>query len=1239
MVMDIVTPSPDQSTEFTWERYTSATSGEIKHEHYHRYFFSLQFCRQKVVLDIASGEGYGSALLGIVAQEVFGVEVTPEAVSHAARKYRSARVSFMLGDCIAIPLSDASVDVVVSFETLEHVADQKKFFCEIKRVLRPHGMLVISIPNVESYKEVASEANPLHVKELDAAEFRVILSENFANYRLFGQRSIIGSAITPDSSDLTTADRQQTFRAVDSRVYAVQPGIGPSTYFIGVASDSALPEIQHGLLDDRSLLLNLYELLKKRAISILELQNQLRVAAARQDECEQRLRKREFELSEVHNRADKIDEELNSRNDELALLRVVEQRLREREVELSKVHNWANRVHKELNSRNDELAQRLREREFELSEVRRLIASIYGSKSWRVTQPLRLLRNLIFAFKARSARLFDKLRTGRFFEHAAVTNRTGVEPVEVRAQSRPEISETKMHMLRRSGLFDEKYYCEMNPDVAAAGVSPLEHFFSIGAFEGRRPNPLFDPAYYLATYSDVAKAGVNPALHYFENGALEGRDPSPEFDTSYYIEANPDLATSDLNPLVHFLRFGAQEGRLPRPAENSEPKLHVLQRSGLFDEKYYRELNSDVAAAGISPLAHFFSIGAFEGRRPNPLFDPAYYLSTYPDVAKAGVNPALHYFENGALEGRDPSPEFDTRYYIEANPDLATRDLNPLVHFLRFGAQEGRLPRPAEDSICDLQKLQKLKQFATAHCRQEKFHYRPLLSVLMPTHNTQPIYLEAAVQSVIAQAYPNWELRIVDDGSSNAATLDTLDRIAASDNRIFVARSEQSRGISSAANQALHDARGEYVAVLDHHDELTVDALYEIVLALNADRETDVLYTDQDYISPDGDLIERFFKPDWSPMLFRGVMYIGHLLTVRRTLALEVDGFDSSFDPVQDFEFMLRISERTRKIRHISKVLYHWRKIRERVAGGGKASEGIELLQAAAVQVHLRRLRLEGSATPNPLHPHRVLLDVETIPASTGFDMIVHGRGVPADGLAAVQSALARTTQRVSRIVIPTTWPEVDVVGKVTVDRAFDDKDPNASDANRLSRFLAEGSGEFVLAMSAAVAIETDGWLETLALAAQESDVAVVCPAILSPDGVIAHAGLIMCKDGTLRPAMRGFDPENDGYAGSLSCAREISAAWGDAVLLRRSALVPFISHEQVFVTADYFVADLALRATRSGLRAICIPYVKARHLETIAKNGRHRLDGLLHQDIWAASRVADPFYNPNFVDNRADYT
>ena len=265
---------------------------------------------------------------------------------------------------------------------------------------------------------------------------------------------------------------------------------------------------------------------------------------------------------------------------------------------------------------------------------------------------------------------------------------------------------------------------------------------------------------------------------------------------------------------------------------------------------------------------------------------------------------------------------FDEQFYLESNPDVAA--------------------------------AKSLRRQAAARRGQKNLDYRPLLSVLIPTCNTLPIYLEAAVRSVIVQAYSNWELRIVDDGSSNVATLGTLERIASWDNRIFVARKAQNRGISATTNEALRDARGDYVAMLHHDDELTNDALYEVVRALNCEKTIDVIYTDQDYISPEGKLASRLLKPDWSPALFRGVMYVGHLLTVRRSLALDFGGFDSAFDSVHDYEFMLRVSERTQHIHHVPMVLCHSRRIPESVAGGSKANQNIEGRQADAVQAHLR---------------------------------------------------------------------------------------------------------------------------------------------------------------------------------------------------------------------------------------------------------------------------------------------
>jgi SAM-dependent methyltransferase len=539
IAVEIFPISPSESLEPSGERYTSAAGGEVKHEQYHRYFFALQFCDKKEVLDVGSDEGYGSALLGTLAQQVLGIELSPEAVARASRNYGSERVSFTVGDYAAIPLSDASVDVVVSFETLEHVADLQKFFSEIKRILRPDGMLVISTPNAKVYKDLATRPKPSQVKELDADEFRAILSEHFSNYRLLGQRPVIGSAIAPDSSLLS--DRHQTFRAADSGEYSVHEGIGRPTYLIAVASETALPEIRHGLLDYRPFLRNLYDLLEKRAIAIREIEQQLRATVTIRDELQEKLRSRESELSEVDKRLSQLSRELQSRDDELA-------------------------------------------------QSRALVAGIQSSGSRRMTLPLRFLRHIAEAIRRRSVRLADRLGVRGLFGHRVLSNGTNSKareahlPLPLEAAKRLDAAptrvasgepETESQILQRSGLFDEKYYCEANPDVGTTEISPLEHYLSVGGFEGRRPNRLFDSAYYLATYSDVAKAGINPALHYFLNGALEGRDPSAEFDTSYYLEANPDVVASGINPLVHFLRFGAALGRLPLKPET---EMEALQR-------------------------------------------------------------------------------------------------------------------------------------------------------------------------------------------------------------------------------------------------------------------------------------------------------------------------------------------------------------------------------------------------------------------------------------------------------------------------------------------------------------------------------------------------------------------------------------------------------------------------------------------------------------------------------------
>jgi ubiquinone/menaquinone biosynthesis C-methylase UbiE len=184
---------------FTGERFIPGTRGEIWIEHWHRYHFASRWSAGRRVLDIACGEGYGSALLSRNAAHVTGVDVSLEAIEHARQAYGSARnVEFRSGSCTRIPLPDGSVDLVVSFETIEHIEEQQAFLDEVARVLTPDGVLLVSCPNKEEYTDKREFDNEFHVKELYREELDALLRSRFAHADWYGQRPTFYSIIAPE---------------------------------------------------------------------------------------------------------------------------------------------------------------------------------------------------------------------------------------------------------------------------------------------------------------------------------------------------------------------------------------------------------------------------------------------------------------------------------------------------------------------------------------------------------------------------------------------------------------------------------------------------------------------------------------------------------------------------------------------------------------------------------------------------------------------------------------------------------------------------------------------------------------------------------------------------------------------------------------------------------------------------------------------------------------------------------
>jgi SAM-dependent methyltransferase len=220
--------------KFTGERFHPDKSGEMWFEHWHRYHYVLPLVARKRVLDIACGEGYGSALMANLAADVTGVDISTAAIKHALDTYASvSNVQFREGQCTAIPLPDGSVDVVISFETLEHIHEHDAFLAEVKRVLVPGGLFIVSTPNKAEYTDARGYQNEFHLRELYAPEFDVLLNRHFQHRALRGQRNGFHSQIVVEGD---TATRGELVRdTMPARAGQVPAPV----YFIAFASDDA----------------------------------------------------------------------------------------------------------------------------------------------------------------------------------------------------------------------------------------------------------------------------------------------------------------------------------------------------------------------------------------------------------------------------------------------------------------------------------------------------------------------------------------------------------------------------------------------------------------------------------------------------------------------------------------------------------------------------------------------------------------------------------------------------------------------------------------------------------------------------------------------------------------------------------------------------------------------------------------------------------------------------------------
>jgi GT2 family glycosyltransferase len=517
--------------------------------------------------------------------------------------------------------------------------------------------------------------------------------------------------------------------------------------------------------------------------------------------------------------------------------------------------------------------------------------------------------------------------------------------------------------------------------------------------------------------------------------------------------------------------------------------------------------------------------------------------------------------------------------------------------------------------------------------------YRPRISVVTPVYNTDPAYLRACIESVRAQVYPDWELCLCDDASPREDTRAVL-REYAGDPRIKVRFLDRNSQISTASNAALELATGDFVALLDHDDELTPDALFQVASFLNQERDTDMVYSDEDKLDTAG-RCDPYFKPGWSPEHFLCTMYTCHLMVVRRSLLMELGGFRVGYEGAQDYDLVLRLMERTDRIRHIPLILYHWRKIEGSAASANEAKPWALDSGRKALEDHVRRnsvtaevlqgaapglFRIKRGVTGNPL-----------------VSILIPTRG-SGDHLARCLAGLAEHTSYSNLEVIVATdkplGPDALQVLSSLRSRVIDYRAPGGFNfAHKINTAARDAAGDHLLLLNDDVEPRDSGWLAAMLEYSQQEAIGAVGARLTYPDGRLQHVGILLGIRGIAAHAFHQHAAETVGYASSAVRPGNFSAVSAACMMTRRAVFEQAGGFDEAF-PIDFNDVDYCLRIRQAGYRVVYTPYAQLLHHES-ASIGNRMQDAAGAAEMrrrWGTVIEADPYYNRNLTRDYPDY-
>ncbi|HEV2863872.1 MAG TPA: glycosyltransferase [Pyrinomonadaceae bacterium] len=512
----------------------------------------------------------------------------------------------------------------------------------------------------------------------------------------------------------------------------------------------------------------------------------------------------------------------------------------------------------------------------------------------------------------------------------------------------------------------------------------------------------------------------------------------------------------------------------------------------------------------------------------------------------------------------------------------------------------------------------------------------PLLSILMPVYNPPLDLLEKALGCVVNQVYPEWELCIADDASTDARVRPFLEEWARREPRIRVVFREENGNISRATNSAAELAAGEFVVLMDQDDEITPDALGEVALHVAQHPETDVLYSDDDKIDLAGRRFSPQFKPDWSPELLLSYMYFSHLFVLRRSLFQEVGGMRLGFEGSQDYDLALRATELARRVGHVPKVLYHWRVVPGSTASSGGAKPnsfgaGLRAVQEALVRRGLNAKAVQPEwalAAQCGIFSHEFSDDgprvAVIIPTKNGLNV-----------LKACVASLERTTYKNYEVVIidnESDDPRTLEYLRQTPHRVL--RIPNSegkfSYAAINNRAAEQVDADHLLFLNNDTELLSPEWMSRMMGYMGIEGVGAVGARLLFPDNRIQHAGIVHgYYHGMAGPAFKLHPAWDNGYLSYAVVTRNYSAVTAACMLTPRSLFLEMGGFDERSFAVAYNDVDYCYRLQAAGHRVVYCPAAELTHKEG---HSRGRVDDPAEPSAFRKkyAHYEDPFYNPN---------